>query len=319
MGVFVLVLVCVNEARGADVFPRVQAVPLPKQECAFEIDGLEVTRYHYGVEAPKPYLFPVRGPAGRRLTGMAHPYDPIGHRHHRSIWVGHRDVNGVNFWEETEDARRRADDARWRADDARWRAEIVTDGIEGFAQGSRAASATFRHRWLGAEGQALLEEQRTIIVHALAGDERYLDITLALTAADRTVTLGKTPFGFLGIRVSPMMAVKDGQGEIRNAEGERNETGVHWKRSRWVDYTGTVSPEERNGIALFDHPGNPRFPTYFHVRDDGWMGASFCYEAPYELAQGERLVLRYRLYIHGSRATSAIIDQHWESFAGAQE
>lgn len=278
-------------------FPRVRAVPMPEREVAFEVDGAEVARYHYGPPASKPYVFPLIGPAGRRLTRLTHPHDPHGHRHHLSIWVAHQKVNGVNFWEEGHSVR------------------IAHDRIEKLTDGDEAASIIARNRWLNGEGSALLDERRTITLHALGGDERCLDITLELTPSNGAVTLGKTPFGFLGVRVAKTMSTNDGGGTIRNSEGAVNEEEVLWKRARWVDYTGRVMPEVSNGIAFFDHPDNPRFPTYYHVRADGWMGASFCYDAAYELAAGETLTLHYRLYAHGPDASPETIEQHWQRFA----
>jgi len=283
------------------VFPRVQAVPLDGRQCAFEIDGVEAARYHYANNTPKPYIFPLIGPAGRRLTSVSHPVDPKGHRHHRSIWIGHHDVNGVSFWAEDGGAR------------------IVSQGIEAYQSGAESAALTMVHPWLGPDGQPLMTEKRTLTVHRLPGGESYLDLVCTWTPAGTSVMLGKTPFGFLGVRVADTMAVRGGGGSVRNAEGEQNETGVHWKRSRWVDYTGPVAPDETNGIAFFDHPDNPHFPTYFHVRDEGWMGAAFCYEEPYALEPGASLTLRYRLYTHGAEATPEDIERHWKVFAVLDE
>jgi hypothetical protein len=30
------------------------------------------------------------------------------------------------------------------------------------------------------------------------------------------------------------------------------------------------------GITYFDHAKNPSYPSHWHVREDGWMGASLC-------------------------------------------
>ena len=63
-----------------------------------------------------------------------------------------------------------------------------------------------------------------------------------------------------------------------------------------------------------DHPSNPRHPTYYHVRDDGWMGTSFCLYEPYVLDKGKTLTLRYGLYVHGDR-TAEQIASRWDDFA----
>ncbi len=39
-------------------------------------------------------------------------------------------------------------------------------------------------------------------------------------------------------------------------------------RSKWVDYSGSINGEKL-GVAIFDSPTNPRFPTYWHSRDYG--------------------------------------------------
>jgi hypothetical protein len=237
------------------------------------------------------------GPGGTPVTSMTHTHDPKGHRHHRSVWVGHRDVNGADFWEEDGGAR------------------IVTDRVEECAAPPGAAAVCAHGRWLDPNDACLLEETRTLTLRPLADGEYCFDLAIEFTPAAGKVTMGKTPFGFLGVRVAPAMAVESGHGEILNAEGLRDEAGVLWKRSRWADYAGPSAKGARQGAALFDHPGNPRYPTYFHVRNDGWMGASFCYESPFELAPGEKLKLRYRLYVHGPSATAESIEAQWRRFA----
>ncbi|HEO71165.1 MAG TPA: hypothetical protein ENN80_07870 [Candidatus Hydrogenedentes bacterium] len=280
-------------------FPRVQVVPLPLCQFAFEVEGVEVLRYHCDDCVSKPYIFPLIGPAGRPVVRMGHPHDPHGHRHHLGIWVGHRDVNGSDFWSEGGGTRV-----------AHVRVEEVRDGRD-------SASLMVCNRWVDAAGKALMDEKRTVTLHALEHGERYLDVALVLAPADGGVVLGKTPFGFLGVRVAKTMSANDGGGTIRNSEGAVNEEAVLWKRARWVDYTGRATPDEDNGIALFDHPDNPGHPTYFHVRGDGWMGASFCFEAPCTLAEGETLELRYRLYVHGPNTLPESIEKHWALFRNA--
>lgn len=282
----------------AAIFPSVQVVPLPYQEVAFEIDGLEVARYYGADSAPKPFLFPLIGPAGKRLTTMSHPIDPHGHRHHRSVWVGHRDVNGQNFWEEN-DANR-----------------IVMTRLEAYGHETDAAWFRAAHEWRAADGTVVVNEQRTWKMTKLEGCAYDLDLTLVFSAAADPVTFGQTPFGFLGVRVVPSMSVAGGGGRILNSEGDLNEAGVHWKAARWVDYSGPVAPDVENGATFFDHPDNPGFPATFHVRDEGWMSASFTYNAPYTLKQGESLTLTYRIFVHGPDEDPAALESHWRRFAG---
>ena len=276
-------------------FDGVQAVPLAGAQIAFEVGGEERARYHFGRDLLKPFVFPLIGPAGRRLTRLGHPHDPEGHSHHRSLWIGHRDVNGVNFWEDRD-------------------GRIVHQRVVSFEDGADAASLCVELAWRDGQGKTLLNERRTMALRALENGESYFDITLKLSAADEPVTFGKAPFGFLGVRVAKSMGVNDGGGRVLNSEGGQNESGTHWKQARWVDTAGPVSKTAVNGLALFDHPDNPNHVTVFHVRDDGWMGASFSYDAPVTLTADKALELRYRLYAHGD-VQASVIEEHWQRFS----
>lgn len=294
----IMAAVFASATQGAAIFPSVQVVPLPYQEVAFEIDGHEVARYYGSDDTTKPFLFPLIGPAGKRLTTMSHPIDPFGHRHHRSVWVGHRDVNGHNFWEETDGSR------------------IVMTRLE--AYGHEAGAAWFRaaHEWRAPDDKVVVNEQRTWKLTRLDGGEYYLDLTMAFTPAGADVVFAQTPYGLLGVRVTPSMSVSEGEGRILNSQGDLNEAGVHWKAARWVDYSGKVTPDTVNGATFFDHPDNPGFPATFHVRDEGWMSASFTYNAPYTLKPGETLTLTYRIFVHGPEEDQAALEAHWAAFAG---
>jgi len=278
-------------------FPRVQVIPLPDGQASFRVNGVEKLRYYYAPRFIRPFWFPVIGPSGRSLTRMGHPHDPNSHSHHRSLWIAHQSVNGLNFWTD------------------RTQTRIVHERILGFEDGPESAAMSVRNRWVDGEGKRLLTEERTTRLTPLANGELFVDIALVFKATGGPVTFGKTPFGFLGVRVAKTIGVNDGGGTIRNSEGGVNEKQVIWKRARWVDYSGPTTPEAVEGITLMDHPSNPRCPTYFHVRNDGWMGASFCYAEPFVLGAGESLRLRYRLYVHRGAPSPEKIDALWRRFA----
>ena len=297
LGFFAAGPAAANGQATTKAFPRVQVVPLPDGRASFQFDGTEKLRYHYAKRHTRPFWFPLIGPAGRPLTRITHPHDPNGHSHHKSIWIAHHDVNGLDFW---------SDSTRTR---------IVHDAVVCYDDGPDAASMTVRNRWLDGDGRRVLAETRTTRLIPLRDGELFVDIELTFTATDGSVTFGKTPFGFLGVRVAKTIGVHDGGGTIRNSEGGVNEKQVLWKRARWVDYSGPIAPDAHNGITLMDHPTNPRYPTYYHVRNDGWMGASFCYENPCSLAPKQSLKLKYRLYGHKGDRSPADIDAVWKRFA----
>ena len=71
------------------------------------------------------------------------------------------------------------------------------------------------------------------------------------------MTLGKTPFGPIGVRMAKTIGVTDGGGRILNSAGQRNEAEAFRKPARWVDYSGPITNEQTAGITLMDHPANP--------------------------------------------------------------
>src|SRR6187455_1791749 len=81
--------------------PRMQVLPLPGDEASILRDGVEISRYHFGKDLYRPFLYPLLGPSGRSLTRMGHPRDPNGHSHHNSVWISHHMVDGVDFWGDT--------------------------------------------------------------------------------------------------------------------------------------------------------------------------------------------------------------------------
>jgi hypothetical protein len=111
------------------------------------------------------------------------------------------------------------------------------------------------------------------------------------------------------------IGVNDGGGTIRNSLGGVNEKEVFWKAARWVDYAGPITPRTTEGITLMDHPSNPNHPAVFHVRNDGWMGASVSFDAPRVLKPGTPLILRYGFHVHSGLPSTNEIQRHWTAFA----
>ena len=276
--------------------PRMQVIPMPYHQASFQRDGVEITRYHFGPGPHRPFLFPVIGLSGRALTRMGHPWDPESHSHHNSVWISHNDVGGVSFWSDSGGGKIRHKRIV-KFEDVGERSTIVTE-----------------NEWVTNIGKVLLLEIRQVTVLLLGNSEWLLIIDTEFKAKDSTVTLGKTPFGMIGVRMAKTIGVNDGGGRIRNSEGAVNEKEVLWKRARWVDYSGAVTNKNLEGITLFDHPDNPNFPAYFHVRNDGWMGASLTFDGPRKIQPNEPLHLRYGLYVHNDIKAKDALETKWKRF-----
>ena len=167
--------------------PAAQAVPWPHHQVSFERDGVALARLHFDPNDRRPFVFPLLGPAGRSLTRLGHPHDPITHSHHNSVWISHHDVNGVSFWED------------------RGQGRIVVERVEELEDGSDEAAVVTLAQWR-ADGTPVLSERRRTAMHLLQNGEWLLIIDLRLTVTGtNAVTLGKTPFGLLGVRKIPFV------------------------------------------------------------------------------------------------------------------
>jgi hypothetical protein len=277
-----------------------QVIPLPDAQASFQRDGRELTRAYFGTSLRRPFLYPVIGPSGRSLTRMGHPHDPEGHSHHNSVWAAHESVDGDSFWSDRGPGR------------------VVQRRIVRYDDRDDEASLIAINAWVGKGDAVRLLERRGIVVQPLADLEWMLILDLQFEAPGGPVTFGTTPFGMVGVRLAKTIGINDGGGLIRNSEGNVNELGPNGafrKRARWVDYSGPISRDAVEGVTLLDHPANPNHPTHFHVRGDGWMGASLTYENPIVIEPGRLLRLRYGLYVHAGVPSPQALDARWAEFA----
>jgi hypothetical protein len=275
-----------------------QAIPLPHHQVSFQRDGQELARHHFAPDLNRPFVFPILGPSGRSLTRMGHPRDPESHSHHNSFWVSHHDVNGVDFW----------------GDHGPGKGRIRHLRVERFEDGPESAWCEVRQQWV-ATNTVVLHERRRLTVQHLPSQEWLLILDLELEPPTHPVTLGKTPFGLVGVRLAKTIGVHDGGGTILNSDGLVNEREVFWKAARWVDYSGPITTEKTEGVTLMDHPQNPNHPAVFHVRNDGWMGASLTFEEARTLHPGKPLRLRYGLHIHAGAGRRDRLESVWKSWA----
>lgn len=278
--------------------PRFQVVPLPHNEVAIIVDGRERLRWHAGDDAPRPFFFPLIGPSGLPLTRMGHPGAP-NHDHHRSIWFAHHKVlGGIDFWGDQSDARIRQH--QWLAYE-----DSDADARMGVELG-----------WYDGHNPEPLIRQQMIASVSLAEDGGLLlEVQTSLASVAESLELGQTNFGLLAVRVAKSISAVFGDGVITGADGTQTESNLFGKPSPWMDYSGSVSPGVTEGITYFDHPSNNSFPSKWHVRDDGWMGASICRDGPVMLTR-EPTDWRYLLHAHSGPVNRDTADTLANTFHG---
>jgi len=259
--------------------------------AAVKIDGRLFTEYLIR-SGNKPVLWPIIGPTGRPMTRAYPMRDRPGekkdHPHHRSLWFTHGDVNGVNFWDE--------------------RGPVGTIKHVEFTRlaGGKPATIAARNAWLGPKGKKICEDRRTLRFDT-DGESRRIDFDITLVATEGAVTFGDTKEGTFGVRVADTIRVDAGRGgKIVNSRQRVNEAA--WGQpAEWIDYHGPVDGQIV-GIAILNHPGSFRFPTYWHARTYGLLTANpfglrtFTggkrTDGAYKLSPGERMTLRYRVLLH---------------------
>jgi hypothetical protein len=284
-------------------FPRCQVVPLPDHQVSFQIDGAERLRWHFGPSYPRPFFYPFVGPSGASLTRIGHPGAPS-HDHHRSIWFGHAKVLGIDFW-----ADRPGPAIRQKS----WLA--YHDGPDEALMGVLLS-------WHdGHDPQELLEQELVAAFRPGLEGETLVELQSTFRPRAESLEFGVTNFGFLAVRVAKSISVHFGAGQITSSEGAKGEGAIFGKQARWMDYSGPVQTASREeateGITFFDHPQNRGYPTHWHVREDGWMGAAPCLAAPLTTTKRDPLVLRYLLHAHRGGAQADRADNVAREFAAS--
>lgn len=271
---------------------RCEIVPVANHEVSLRIDGREKLRWNYDAKYPRPFFYPFNGPSGQTLTRMGHP-GASNHDHHRSVWFAHHKVDGLTFWSDNTDARIRQ--THWYR----------------YRDGDDEALMATHLSWIDGDGVERMQQDVVVALMPIENDGGALEHAVEFQLTFRPgqgrdkVTLEQTNFGVLAVRVAKSISAYFGGGRLTNDNGTETEKNLHEKQSRWMDYSGPIAvPTEggrkviEEGITYFDHPSNPSYPTYWHVRKDGWMGAAPGMQTAIEITNETPLVLRYLLYCH---------------------
>lgn len=281
-------------------------------KLVIEIGAHPFAEYHYQ-NVPKPFLYPLLGPGGVPMTRnwpMADvPGEDHDHKHHRSLWYAHGDVNGHDFWSESDKA-----------------GKTVHQKFSLIQSGPEVGIIRSENKLIASSGQIIGSDERTFRFYNRS-DQPLFDFEITIRATEGPLTFGDTKEGTMAIRVAESMRLKapknqPGQGHIVNSEGVRD--GATWgKRAKWCDYYGPVG-EKIVGIAIFDHPDNPRHPTWWHVRDYGLFAANPFGVHDFEkkpagtgnltVPLGAKVTFKYRFYLHDGDEKEADVAGQYQRY-----
>lgn len=259
--------------------------------------------YEFAGAGRKPYIRTLVGPSGRNMLESP----AADHAHHLGIWWGHGDVNGVDFYLELLREGLPAGRIEHVAFD-----EIVDDAPRfGLVE---------QVRWVAPGDVVEIEEQREIVVDFTHDDHYTVDLESTYTAT-RPLVFGDTKESVLpGIRPAERLTVHGGATMV-NSHGGLGEKECMGQPAAWLDVSATCPglwwKEVTEGIACFDHPGNPHHETTWFARDYGVI-------SPFEghhflgggsMAAGEQLHTRHRILVHAGDVDAAEVAGHYLEYA----
>ncbi len=304
------------------------------------VGGEPFTAYVWPERLAKPVLFPIRT-AGGTLVTRGYPLEPrpgerVDHPHHVGFWLNYGDVNGVDFWNNSE---------ALSPDEAAKMGTIHHRAVKRAEGGPDRGTLEVEADWVMPDGSTVLEETTGYVFRGTE-DTRTVDrITrLVVPTAGKRVRFADNKEGVLGLRVARALEAPSSKPELfTNASGrptavpalnnegvngvytssEGLEGGAVWgTRARWVALSGRVEDEDVV-VLILDHPANPGHPTYWHARAYGLFAANPLgqrvfsegrEELDFTLDPGEKALFRHRLAVLPGPFSAEGAEAAWKAF-----
>lgn len=319
--------------------PKIKLVPKPAdKKIDVLIDGKLFTSYIYPDNIKKPVLWPVVTAGGNEITRQFPLKNKAGersdHPHHVGIWFNYGDVNGLDFWNNSEAISK---------EDAPKYGTIYHETLESTKSGEGKATLLTTESWQDINHNKLLKEI-TEYTFMADGKTRIIDRTTMLKAENGKVSITDNKEGMFAIRVTRELElpatgkveVTDSHGKVTtvdaaddkiangnylSSEGITGEA-VWATRGKWMKLSGNVNGE-KVAIVIFDHPNNPGYPTYWHARGYGLFAANTLgqkvfskgkEEMNFSIENGESATFRYRLAVFSGDPTIEEIEKMSKDF-----
>jgi len=271
-------------------------------------------RYRYKNVPFKPCVQQLFSPRGVNVLRDA----PADHLHHHALMFA-VNVDGVNFWEETQVAGRQVHKS---FTDTRTDVKTEVENDKRFEM--RRAGFTELIDWIKPGQELLLKELRTIEV-SQATDLGATVLTwqskFEVPPGKKSATLTGSHYHGLGMRFVKSM---DTGGRFTNADGKPGTVfrgDERLVRSTWCAYTADANGKPVT-VAMFDHPDNPHHPaTWFTMtRPFAYLSATLnLHREPLKVASGKPLVLRYAVALWDGRVETEQINQLYKRWAAKQK
>ncbi len=305
------------------------------------VDGEHFTSYIYPATLKKPVLYPIKTAKGTFIT-RGFPLENrsgerVDHPHHVGLWFNYGDVNGLDFWNNSDAI---AEDKKDRYGSIAHREVSLVESGE--QEGKLIVTAD----WIDNQRNVVLEEETTFLFRG-SDSERVIDRVTVLTALEQDISFTDNKEGMLGIRVARELEhpsdkaekFTDANGIPTEASSLNNEgvTGMYrasngltgddvWgTRGEWVTLSGEIKGDKIS-VTILDHPDNVGYPTYWHARGYGLFAANPLgqkalsdgkEELNYQLKAGESVTFKYRIIINsGNEVNDEQVDLDFKRYAG---
>lgn len=302
------------------------------------VGGKPFTSYVWPTTLKKPVLYPIVSAKGVVVT-RGYPLEPrpgerVDHPHHAGLWFNYGDVNGLDFWNNS-DAIKPAQAPKMGT--------IVHKAIRGSKSGAGEGTLDVTEEWVDHDNKTLLREDTHFIFRSKDG-ARSIDRITTLTAVNGPVNFNDNKEGVIGMRVARQLEhpsltpekFTDASGRVTNvpaidtagvhghyvsSEGKQGDD-VWGTRGKWTMLTGDVNGAPVT-LAILDHPRNVGFPTYWHARGYGLFAANPLgqkamsngkEELDFKLAAGKSVTFRHEVLVLDGTASAADIEKHYTSF-----
>ncbi|PWG79596.1 DUF6807 domain-containing protein [Pararcticibacter amylolyticus] len=293
------------------------------------IGGQPFTSYIWPDNIKKPVLYPVLTAAGNPVTRgwplQPRPGERVDHPHHIGVWFNFGDVNGYDFWNNSDQAAR---------DHKGPFGTIRHKKVNKIVSGKDKGELDVTMEWFPGEKKAVLRENTKFI---FSGNDsiRIIDRITTLTALDEKVDFKDNKEGLIALRVARELEhpsnkpekFTDAQGNVTNVPVLNNEgvTGhyissegregdsVWGTRAKWVILNGNIKGEPV-AVMILDHPQNPGYPAYWHARGYGLFGANSLGQNAmsggketlnFSLDAGKSVTFKYRILVSSAKQLSA--------------
>jgi len=306
------------------------------------VDGKPFTSYIYPDEIKKPVLYPIRTAKGTIITRgwplNPRPGERVDHPHHVGLWFNYGDVNGYDFWNNSNDT----------GDHKGPFGTIRHRSVDKMTSGDDKAELTVSAEWQKPDGIPLMLEN-TRYIFSGEDDNRIIDRITTLTARQEDILFKDNKEGLIAIRVArelehPSTSAEiftDARGKATSVPSMNNEgvTGLYqssqgikgddvWgTRARWVSLNGTIK-EELIAVVIMDNPQNIGYPTYWHARGYGLFAANPLgqkamsngkEELYFKLPAGKSVTFRHRVIVHsGDKLTPEQVNASYQKFVQKQ-